>query len=100
MGGVYHSKMVKIVKMVKVVCACGWGLGCVTPSENVENDENYLGLWLGKGVCTTVKIVKMVKMVWASCWGVGWVPSVTMVKIVKIVKMVWACGSFFGGVYH
>ena len=54
---------VKIVKMVRMVWACGWGVGCVcTPSGNGEygeNSENCLGLWLGRGVCTTVKMVKI-----------------------------------------
>ena len=78
-------------KMVKMVWACGWGVGCVPlPSEN---SENYIGLWLGCGLCTLVKIVKIVKMVLSCGWGMVCVP---LVKMVKLVKIVWACTCSVG----
>ena len=49
---------VKILKIVKIVWACGWGVGCVPlplPSQNCENGEhgeNGSGLRLGYGLCT------------------------------------------------
>ena len=53
-------EMVNMMKIVKIVWACGWGAGGIPP----------------------VKIVKMVKMVWACGWGVGSTPPVKMVKMV------------------
>ena len=39
-----------IIKIVKMVCACGLGVGWVSPVKNVKK-------------------VTIVKMVWACCWG-------------------------------
>ena len=53
----------KIVKMVKMVWACGWGVGWVPPVKIVKMVKIVRivkGLWLLRGVCTTVKIVKIV----------------------------------------
>ena len=50
----------------------GVGCGVGTPSENDENGENGLGLWLGGRGC--VPLVKMVKIVLACGWVGGCVP--------------------------
>ena len=42
-------KFVKIVKILEMVWACGWDEGVFTPSENFENGENGLDLWLECG---------------------------------------------------
>ena len=40
-----------VVKTMKTVRVCGWGLGCVPlGSENCENCEIGFGLWLGCGL--------------------------------------------------
>ena len=56
--------------MVKMVWACDWGVGWVSP----------------------VKIVKILKILRACGGGVGWVPPVIIVQMVKILKMISACG--------
>ena len=56
------------------------GLEGVYLSENRENCENSLGLWLGCGACISsenygnCKLVKIVKMVCDCGWAGGCVP--------------------------
>ena len=83
-----------MVKIVKIVCACGLSMGCVSPvislkivknviffmaygwgsgvyhgqnGENSETCENILSLWLGCGVCTPVEKVKNGFALWLVC---------------------------------